>query len=100
MISKDSLLFLEQLSKNNNKEWFDINRKIYQNYRTEFIEFIQQWINELSHFDTEIENIEAKNCSIRDYHTLRSTFPGRSDESMATCAGCSVFARHYFRNLG
>ncbi len=71
MISKDSLLFLEQLSKNNNKEWFDINRKIYQNYRTEFIEFIQQWINELSHFDNEIENIEAKNCIFRINRDIR-----------------------------
>lgn len=71
MINKDILFFLAQLSKNNNKEWFDKNRKDYQNLRTEFLVFIQQWITELSHFDAEIENIEAKNCIFRINRDIR-----------------------------
>ena len=44
MIQKNTLDFLKELQKNNNKVWFDANKKKYETARassnTNFIEFI------------------------------------------------------------
>ena len=38
MFSKESLQFLKNLKKNNQKVWFDANRKTYENARTEALQ--------------------------------------------------------------
>lgn len=45
--------FLKELSKNNNKEWMDANRKWYKEVRDEFI----TWLNETN---TQLANIDAE----------------------------------------
>jgi uncharacterized protein (TIGR02453 family) len=54
MIQAATLKFLKDLKKNNTKEWFDDNRKPYENAKNDFLEFTQQLINGVSKFDTNI----------------------------------------------
>lgn len=37
-----SLKFLKQLAKNNNKEWFDVNRKTYEVAKEEFTDVVKK----------------------------------------------------------
>ena len=54
--SSDYLQFFKDLAPNNNKEWFDINRKRYEEVvREPFKVFITDLIDELSKDDSEIQ---------------------------------------------
>ncbi len=60
-----SLKFLKQLSKNNNKEWFDLNRKTYEICKTEFETVVKSVIDKSILFDNGLLNLEAKKCMFR-----------------------------------
>jgi uncharacterized protein (TIGR02453 family) len=60
-----SIKFLKQLSKNNNKEWFDVNRKTYEICKTEFETVVKSVIDKCILFDSAILNLEAKKCMFR-----------------------------------
>ena len=67
MIQAATLKFLKDLQKNNNKEWFDNNRKSYENAKNDFLEFTQQLITGVSKFDSNIAsaNLDPKKCITR-----------------------------------
>ena len=60
-----SLKFLKQLSNNNSKEWFDINRKTYEICKTEFELIVKSVIDKSTLFDSALLNLEAKKCMFR-----------------------------------
>jgi uncharacterized protein (TIGR02453 family) len=68
---KSLLTFLKQLSLNNNKEWFEDNRKTYESLRKEWIELAQVCINEVGVFDSQIAGLEAKKCIFRINKDIR-----------------------------
>jgi uncharacterized protein (DUF2461 family) len=61
MLTNDTLKFLKELSKNNNKEWFEKNRKRYENAQTEIKSFIEAWINNYGNKDESIAHLDPKN---------------------------------------
>ena len=63
--------FLKQLAKNNNKEWFDINRKTYESCKADFVELLKQIIEKSGLFDKDIANLEAKKCLFRINKDIR-----------------------------
>ncbi len=65
--------FLKQLSANNNKEWFDENRKIYKNLRKYFIQLVQMLIDGISFFDKSVSYEPAKKSIFRINRDLRFT---------------------------
>ena len=70
-MQKTLFTFLENLSKNNNKDWFDENRKQYEQLRNEFIDYIQKLINEISNFDKSVANLDAKKTIFRINRDIR-----------------------------
>jgi len=54
MIPKSTYTFLEQLSENNTKAWFDINRKRYEEARDNFKSFMQDLAVEIAGIDDDI----------------------------------------------
>ena len=48
MISKETFRFLQQLTLNNDKVWFDANRSLYTRLRKEFEEFLDVVISEVA----------------------------------------------------
>jgi len=70
-MNKKLFTFLTQLTENNNKEWFDINRKQYEALRFDFIDFVQQIINEIAKFDKSVANLDAKKCIFRINRDIR-----------------------------
>lgn len=71
MISSGSIKFLKQLSKNNNKAWFDEHRSDYEAAKADFARFIQQVIDQHGRSDSSIRNIVAKDCLFRINRDVR-----------------------------
>jgi uncharacterized protein (TIGR02453 family) len=69
--TQDYLEYFKELAPNNNKEWFDTNRKRYENVvREPFKIFISELIRELAKRDSEIQ-IEAKDAIFRINRDIR-----------------------------
>ena len=60
MLTNETLKFLKELSKNNNKEWFEKNRKRYENAQTEIKAFIAEWIKNYGKKDESIAHLDPK----------------------------------------
>jgi uncharacterized protein (DUF2461 family) len=58
-IKKETLGFLKELSKNNNKDWFDANRETYQNAKKNFEEFLEFVLIDLIKIDPELNGLEV-----------------------------------------
>ena len=71
MIDNSTLQFLKQLVKNNNKEWFDANRKKYDAAKANFAAFIQNVLDDFSKKDVTISTIKAKDCLFRINRDVR-----------------------------
>ena len=68
---KQLFKFLNDLSNNNNREWFTKNKDRYETARNEFIVFLDELIAEISGFDSSLINITGKNCAFRIYRDVR-----------------------------
>ncbi|MCD6020188.1 MAG: hypothetical protein K0S53_3309 [Bacteroidetes bacterium] len=66
-----TLKFLKQLAKNNQKEWFDANRKTYETAKTEFEAIVKLIIEKSTTFDKELAGVEAKKCMFRINRDVR-----------------------------
>lgn len=70
--SQDFLQFFIDLSANNHKEWFDENRKRYENnVKLPFQLFIKELLAKLSEVDSSFKNVEAKDCIFRINRDVR-----------------------------
>ncbi len=70
--TEDFLRFFIELAPNNNKEWFDLNRKRYErSVKNPFRDFVQYLINSLSKKDPTFKNLEAKDCIFRINRDIR-----------------------------
>ena len=65
MLQTATINFLKELKKNNNKPWFDLNRKIYESAKADFAAFIQQVIDLHGKKDPGISGLLAKDCMFR-----------------------------------
>ncbi len=71
MLQSSTIKFLKDLKKNNNKPWFDKNRKVYEAAKTDFTAFIQKVIDQHGKKDSTIKNIIAKDCLFRINRDIR-----------------------------
>jgi uncharacterized protein (TIGR02453 family) len=63
--------FLKQLAKNNSKEWFDENRKVYETSKAEFEQIVKSVIEKSAQFDKELAGLEPKKCLFRINRDIR-----------------------------
>jgi len=71
MLQSATIKFLKDLKNNNNKPWFDANRKRYEEAKTDFAGFIQKVIDQHSKKDPTIKNLVAKDCMFRINRDVR-----------------------------
>ena len=71
MLQPASIKFLKDLKKNNTKEWFDKNRKLYDDAKTDFADLIQAAINKFGKKDESIALLKAKDCMFRINRDVR-----------------------------
>ncbi len=70
-ISKDTLRFLKELKKNNDRSWFLDNKSHYEAARAEFEAFVEALITEIGRFDNSISHHTAKDTVFRIYRDVR-----------------------------
>ena len=71
MLEPQTLKFLHQLKKNNNKPWFDAHRAAYEAAKIDFQNFIQLVIDQLQKSDIAIAGTVARNCLFRINRDIR-----------------------------
>ena len=70
-MQSSTLQFLRTLEKNNNREWFNENKTIYQEAQQDVISFVEKLIEEMVVFDEEIGKADAKKSLFRIYRDTR-----------------------------
>lgn len=68
---KSLLAFLKNLEKNNNKDWFDANRKTYEDIRKQWLAFTADAIEVVGKFDKDVAMLEPKSCIFRINRDIR-----------------------------
>ncbi len=71
MLQPSTLKFLKELAQNNNKEWFDANRKRYETARQDYIELAEAIIKGFCKKDKDFETLEGKKCLFRINRDVR-----------------------------
>lgn len=71
MLQPSTLKFLKDLKKNNNKAWFDANRKQYENAKMDFAALVDAIINATAKFDSTVATLKAKDCMFRINRDVR-----------------------------
>ena len=71
MLQRSTIEFLKKLKKNNNRDWFNQNKDLYNKAKEDFISFVQTLIDQIAAFDKSLKGVEAKNCIFRIYRDVR-----------------------------
>ena len=65
------LKFLKDLSKNNNRDWFEKNKPRYLEVKAAFDDFVAHQLDELIRFDKTLHGLNPKKLSFRIYRDVR-----------------------------
>ena len=71
MLNKDTLAFLGDLKKNNNREWFTANKARYDKAHADVEALVNKLLPALNEFDPEIGQPDAKKLMFRIYRDVR-----------------------------
>ncbi|GAC1448143.1 MAG: DUF2461 domain-containing protein [Chitinophagaceae bacterium] len=101
MLQFTTIKFLKDLQKNNNKPWFDKNRPMYEDAKTDFAQFIQTLVNKHGKKDESIKDLKAKECTFRinrDVRFAKDKLPYKNNFGASLNRGGkkSVYAGYYF----
>ena len=101
MLQSSTLKFLKDLSKNNDRSWFESHRKQYDDAKTDFEDFIQSVIDRHSKKDEDLKEQIAKQCIFRINRDIRfskdkSPYKINMGASMSRGGKKSTYAGYYF----
>jgi uncharacterized protein (TIGR02453 family) len=101
MLQSATIKFLKDLKKNNNKPWFDANRKQYDTAKKDFELFVQSVIDKHIKKDTTLKDLKAKDCMFRINRDIRfskdkSPYKTNFGASINRGGKKSLFAGYYF----
>lgn len=69
---QDFIDFFIELAPNNNKDWFDLNRKRYENsVKVPFQDFVKHIIQKITETDSSFKDLEPKDCIFRINRDIR-----------------------------
>lgn len=72
MVKPATLVFLKDLAKNNNREWFQDNKARHDEARGNVLEFVGELIQGLSEIDKTVSaDLDPKTCVMRIYRDVR-----------------------------
>ena len=93
--------FLNELSENNNREWFQKNKKWYDESREKVLFLTEVVINEIRKFDPDVTLLEPKDCLFRIFRDVRfsndkSPYKTNFGSFIAKGGRKSSYAGYYF----
>src|SRR5258708_17077262 len=71
MLQGNTIKFLKDLKKNNNKPWFEKNKAAYLDAKEDIDQFTQQVIDGLGKIDADIASLTPRDCLFRIYRDVR-----------------------------
>jgi uncharacterized protein (TIGR02453 family) len=71
MMTKGIIQFLEELKRNNTREWFAENKKQYEKANKSLLTLVEQVIPIIQRIDPSIGSLSAKDCIFRIYRDTR-----------------------------
>lgn len=71
MLKKESLQFLDDLKRNNNREWFQENKKRYEVFKKDYHQLVSDFLDVMKPLDPSLEFLEVKNCTFRINRDIR-----------------------------
>lgn len=71
MLQRSTLDFISELQKNNNKAWFDMNRKRYESAKADLEQLASDILAGLSKQDPDLSLLKAKDCIFRINRDIR-----------------------------
>lgn len=71
MLANETLDFLKKLSKNNEREWFQANKKAFDAAQDNMSAFAGYLIGEIGKFDEAVADVDPKTCVFRIYRDTR-----------------------------
>lgn len=101
MLEPQTLKFLTQLKKNNNKPWFDSHRAQYEAARIDFANVFELVIDALQKTDTTITGLTSRDCIFRINRDIRfskdkTPYKSHFGASIKRGGRKSPFAGYYF----
>jgi uncharacterized protein (TIGR02453 family) len=70
-ITKETVKFLKDLKKNNDREWFNAHKEKFLEAHQNFLEVTQTLINKVAAFDKSLKGVDAKDAVFRIYRDIR-----------------------------
>ena len=97
----ETLQFILDLKANNDRRWFLENKNRYDLARQEFLEFVDEWIKEVTRFDESAVDQKAKDIIFRIYRDVRFSNDKRPYKDhfgayLAAGGRKSVYPGYYF----
>lgn len=71
MLTKETIDFLKKLEKNNNREWFTANKKLFDAANNNVIAVTDNLIGRIAKFDPSVAGLDPKSCVFRIYRDVR-----------------------------
>ncbi|PXY39857.1 TIGR02453 family protein [Flavobacterium cheongpyeongense] len=71
MLTKESLQFLDDLKKNNNRDWFQDNKKRYEIFKKDYHQLVSDFLDAMKPLDPSLELLEIKDCTFRINRDIR-----------------------------
>lgn len=71
MLAKETVDFLKKLEKNNNREWFMANKKLFEDANNNVIALTDHLIGRIAKFDPDVAGLDPKSCVFRIYRDVR-----------------------------
>jgi len=71
MLTSAAVEFLQDLKENNNREWFEDNKKRYQKVKEEYLGLADSLLLEMKKYDASLEMLTAKDCIFRINRDIR-----------------------------
>ncbi len=101
MLQPSTIKFIKDLKKNNTKEWFDANRKIYEAAKADFLNLTEAVLKAITAKDETLAHLEAKKCVFRinrDVRFSKDKSPYKTNMGMSISKGgkLAMSAGYYF----
>lgn len=100
MLQPQTLQFLRQLKKHNDRSWFEANRKNYEAAKQDFLQLVTAIIKQLATIDSDVVQLNAKDCLFRINRDIRfskdkSPYKTNFGASFSKGGKKSIFAGYY-----
>lgn len=90
MLQASTLKFLKDLKKNNNREWFEKNRKSYESAKADIAALVESIVQQFGRKDESISHLTAKDCMFRinrDVRFSKNKAPYKTNMGAYLCSG-------------